>query len=408
MRLTCGQPAQHGSQSGTRAPPHRPRPVPPSRSRPRAAPCHAERELPPRPQGRAHRGGRRRDTPVNCSNWPSAWASSRSSPDAIRQPSRPRPRPAASATGRRSRRRTPCRAATRDRRQLVRDALRHRRDHHVGVEAPSPLAHPRRQIETPSAAATGASSSIASGRRATTVTVRGTELRRRRQRRAGRAAGAQDGDRGARGHAGLARSTRDHARDVGVLGVPGPSGRRTRVLAAPTAAATGDASAATVSADLLERHRQRQPGPLRAEPRDQVRQLGLGAFDRGVRPVDQPGRGVAGVVDHRRQRVAIGLPSTAARHTAPLQHAVLPCRGPFLRCSEVVANAEWPCLSIATKYSHSPGRRLHRALQRRLARVVDRRRAGPGRRACCTGSSGRSARQLMSLDAFVGLPVSSQ
>ena len=67
-----------------------------------------------------------------------------------------------------------------------------------------------------------------------------------------------------------------------------PSGRRTNVLAAPTAAATGETVVATDKSRFLERHRQRQPGPLRAEAREEPGQVGLAALDllvnQSVRP----------------------------------------------------------------------------------------------------------------------------
>ena len=54
-------------------------------------------------------------------------------------------------------------------------------------------------------------------------------------------------------------------------------------------------------------------GPLRAEARQQVGQLGLGALDRRVAPAQQSGRRVAGAVDHRRERVSDRL----AAHCRP-------------------------------------------------------------------------------------------
>ena len=52
----------------------------------------------------------------------------------------------------------------------------------------------------------------------------------------------------------------------------------------------------------LQRHGQRQPGPVRPEPGDQRRQLGLAAVDRAVLPV-QPQLPVRRRVQHRGQRV---------------------------------------------------------------------------------------------------------
>src|SRR6476620_6453584 len=53
----------------------------------------------------------------------------------------------------------------------------------------------------------------------------------------------------------------------------------------------------------------------------------------------------------------MGLPQTAARCATVTAHSTpfFLAMAMFLLCSSsVVANAEWPCLSIATKYSHAP------------------------------------------------------
>src|SRR5262249_43497712 len=129
---------------------------------------------------------------------------------------------------------------------------------------------------------------------------------------------------------------------------------------------------------LLERHRQRETRPLRAETRDQRRKLRLGTLEGRVPPLRQPQRRETGPVDHRGERVGdgfaahrgathvrTGLHETTVRTARPgacapgLDHRAqqgesgMPFAIALLMlaqcCSLVDAKAEWPCLSIATK-----------------------------------------------------------
>ena len=104
---------------------------------------------------------------------------------------------------------------------------------------------------------------------------------RRGQRGPGGAAGAEHRDSAPPAPTPACAAAPTMPGDVGVLRVPGavrPAYQR--VGRADRGRDRRRPSSATVSADLLERHGQRQPGPLRAEPGDEAGQVGLVALDR--------------------------------------------------------------------------------------------------------------------------------
>ena len=124
------------------------------------------------------------------------------------------------------------------------------------------------------------------------------------------------------------------------------------MLAAPTAAATGDAVVGDRQRRLLERHGQRQPGPLRAETGDQAGQLRLGALDRVYDQPVSPAAANPALWITGDSECAIGLPQHRGTSRSDVSGTpFLPASASFVRwCSaSVVANAEWPSLSMATK-----------------------------------------------------------
>ena len=118
---------------------------------------------------------------------------------------------------------------------------------------------------------------------------------------AGGRARAEDGGAGRRGHAGFGQG-RDHAGNVGVVAVPLAAREHHRV---GPARLDGDRLGAVEQRQHrpLQRHGQRQPGPLTVAGGDQGGQPGLVALDRRIAPVGQAERGVRGRVQHRRQGV---------------------------------------------------------------------------------------------------------
>ena len=127
------------------------------------------------------------------------------------------------------------------------------------------------------------------------------------QGRAGGRAGAEDQHRCARragtaaGHPCLGERG-DHARARRCCDRAAARRSKITVLAAPTSAASGSISVEQRQHGALERHRQRQPGPVRA--RSAASRPGrpcLVALDRLVRPAGQAERLVGGPVQDRRQ-----------------------------------------------------------------------------------------------------------
>ncbi len=151
--------------------------------------------------------------------------------------------------------------------QRVGGAGRQRADHHVGLRpAPAAVQQPDDRRRTPSRSA--AASSGAGPRRRPGPATRGPVAQLAPARRARTPPSRRrraPPPRSARATPGLGqRGRRCPARRCCR---PAPAARRsTTVLAAPVAAASVADRRRAAAARLLERHGQRQPGPLRAEP----------------------------------------------------------------------------------------------------------------------------------------------
>ena len=133
----------------------------------------------------------------------------------------------------------------------------------------------------PRSAAAAASSSIANWRRATTVTDAGGQSRSPRPRRRGPCHRRRAPRSARRRRARLGAQQRHHADHVGVLRVPAAGPADQGVGRADRGRHRGDLRRHR-QGRLLERHGQRQAGPLRAEAGDEAGQAGLVTFDRGV------------------------------------------------------------------------------------------------------------------------------
>src|SRR2546423_7714630 len=233
----------------------------------------------------------------------------------------------------------------------VRDALRHRRDHQVGpagLGGPVERAVHQRQAQLRSDRAERVDRGGPAG---VDDDPGGAEVLGGGEGGPGGTAGAQDGD-GVHGREPGTPQHVDHARRVGVLGVPAICPPYQRVGRTERGGDRGD----LVGHDerhLFERHGQRQPAPLRAEPGAPIGQLGLGALVRGVPPVRQPGRRVPGVVDDRRERVRDRLAQDRGLSDGHGQSTPFFLASLMLAwCSaSVVANLVCPSLSTATKYT---------------------------------------------------------
>jgi hypothetical protein len=124
---------------------------------------------------------------------------------------------------------------------------------------------------------------------------------RRRHRRPGRAAGAEDRHRLGTRHAGFTQCG-DHSGRIRVVGAPAVIRTYQRIGGTKRGGDRLD-EIGDRERHLLEGHGQRQPAPFATQVRHELGQLDLRALDRGVEPVVQARGSVAGVVQHRRERV---------------------------------------------------------------------------------------------------------